>query len=169
MKSCKFIVLIWIMFFSHNVFSAKVYKCKDAEGHTLFSNFRCKGDDASKGLIAETNNKDETVIRKGQGLQNKESDAEKQLHKIQQASDKETLAVQQKKKDKRTAELTKLQLKKERQQLADSKIKAKADCKYNKAKAKYWREKSRDREITKRSKFLYESNQYKYEAKAREC
>jgi len=162
-KLIKYVILIWIIFFLQNVFSANVYKCKDAQGHTQFSNFRCKGADASKGLI------DVMVTRKGQAVKNKESDAEKQLKKIQQASDKEYLSIQQHKKDKRTAALNKRQIQKERQQLADSKIKAKADCKYNKVKAKYWREKSRDRTITKRSQYLYESNQYKYEAKASDC
>lgn len=169
MKFLKLVSIIVIVIAPQNVISAKIYKCKDASGKTVFSNMRCKGGQPEVGLIAEDKDiSEKTKITQGYtapitGLSN----AEIALRQLRVEQDRERRIALQEKRERR-AEILNDAMVNNTQKRSTPKA-GKADCKYNKAKSKYWKAEARERGHSKKDKHKYKSYQYMYEGKSGGC
>jgi len=168
-KFFKYVSIILIIAASQSATSAKIYKCKDSSGKMVFSNMRCKGGQPEAGLIAEDKEMSQrTKITQGYvtpttGLSN----AEVALRQLRVEQDRERLINRQEKMD-RQAEILNDAMINNAQQRSTPKV-SKTDCKYNKARSKYWKKEARERGHSKKDKHKYKSYQYMYEGKADGC
>ncbi len=170
MKFLKYLSIIVIVAVSQSAISAKIYKCKDSSGKTVFSNMRCKGDQPEAGLIAEDKEISQRTkitqdyVTPTAGLSN----AEKALRQLRVEQDRERQINRQERAERRAEILNDAQINSAQQQKGMLKTN-KVDCKYNKAKSKYWKAKARERGHSKADKHGYKSYQYMYEGKATGC
>jgi len=157
-------------FISNYAYAAKIYKCKNASGKVEFSNIQCKSTD-SGGLVAidapmkPSYSDRRAYTSSGTG----ESDAARQLRLMQDASRREQLERDREASERRSRETHDAYMKAEKLQAEHSAESKKANCNYNKAKSKYWKERARKSGNSREQKHLYEPYQHMYKGEAGGC
>lgn len=171
MRLSYLVTLVVIITSFHQAYAAKIYKCKDANGKVVFSNFACDGDDTDKGVvgtnrIGSSNAAPVYKIEVDDGL----SPAERQLKSLRDQEREEMLnrEMQREASRKRAEEASRLEAERERQQRAAQVNKA--QCEYYETQAEYYEHGSKEKGISKSRELTRKSIQKHYELDyAKEC